>query len=131
MLSFLREKNIKAAIASSSDRNYVKGILSLLDFDRYFYAVACGDEVLAAKPAPDVYLRALSLCGVKAEETLSVEDSDTGAKAAAAAYIPCIAYDVVQDKQLKQKFDACTFKVHRMLDIENIVQGVDVQRYAI
>ena len=131
LLMFLKERNIKAAVASSSDRNYVEYILSLMDLGQYFCATACGDEVLTAKPAPDVYLRALSLCGVKADETLAVEDSDTGAKAAAAAYIPCVAYDVVQDKKLKQKFDACSFKVHRMNDIENIVQGVNINRYAI
>ena len=131
LLAFLKERNIKAAVASSSDRNYVEYILSLMGLGQYFCATACGDEVLTAKPAPDVYLRALSLCGVKASETLAVEDSDTGAKAAAAAYSPCVAYDVVQDEKLKQKFDACSFRVHRMNDIENIVQGVNINRYAI
>ena len=131
LLAFLKERNIKAAVASSSDRNYVEYILSLMGLGQYFCATACGDEVLTAKPAPDVYLRALALCGARAEETLAVEDSDTGARAAAAALIPCVAYDVVQDEKLKQKFDACSFRVHRMNDIENIVQGVNINRYAI
>ena len=131
LLSFLKERNIKAAVASSSDRTYVEYILGLIGLGEYFCAAACGDGVATAKPAPDVYLRALALCGARAEETLAVEDSDTGARAAAAALIPCVAYDAVQDARLKQKFDACSYKVHRMHDIENIVQGVNIDRYAI
>lgn len=75
----------------------------------------------AAKPAPDVYLRALALCGVSAGEALAVEDSDTGAKAAAAAGIACVAYDVVETDNWKQTFDVCRYKVKRMEDIERIV----------
>lgn len=131
LLGFLRERKIKAAVASSSDHNYVEFIIRLVGLEGYFYATACGDEVSVAKPAPDVYLRALELCGTRAEEAIAVEDSDTGARAAVAAYIPCIAYDVVQDEKLKQKFDVCSYRVHRMNDIENIVQGVDIDRYAI
>lgn len=122
LLMFLRQQNIKAAVASSSDRNYVEAVLQITHLSGYFCATACGDEVPAAKPAPDVYLRALSLCGVSADEAIAVEDSDTGAKAAVAAQIPCVAYDVVEDKKLKQKFDVCSYRVHHMYEIENIVQ---------
>lgn len=131
LLGFLRARRIKAAVASSSDRNYVECMIRLLGLEEYFYATACGDEVAVAKPAPDVYLRALELCGTRAGEAIAVEDSDTGAKAAVAADIPCIAYDVVQDVKLKQKFDVCSYRVHRMNDIENILQGVGIDRYAI
>lgn len=131
LLKFLQSRNIKAAVASSSDRNYVESILQITHLNGYFCATACGDEVSTAKPAPDVYLRAMRLCGVTADEAIAVEDSDTGAKAAVAARIPCVAYDVVEDKKLKQKFDVCSYRVHHMNEIENIVQGVNVSRYAI
>ena len=131
LLQYLKAHNIKAAVASSSDRNYVECILRLTHLSDYFFATSCGDEVPMAKPAPDVYLKALELCGVSAAEALAVEDSDTGAKAAKAAGIPCIAYDVVTDEKLKQRFDACSYKIRDMREIENIVQGVDKNRYAI
>ena len=121
LLEFLRRAGIKAAIASSSDRNYVECVLRTTGLEKYFCAMSCGDEVRAAKPAPDVYLRALALCGVSAGEALAVEDSDTGAKAAAAAGIACVAYDVVETDNWKQTFDVCRYKVTRMEDIERIV----------
>ena len=96
-------------------------VLRTTGLEKYFCAMSCGDEVRAAKPAPDVYLRALALCGVSAGEALAVEDSDTGAKAAAAAGIACVAYDVVETDNWKQTFDVCRYKVKRMEDIERIV----------
>ena len=70
------------------------------------------------------------MCGARADEALAVEDSDTGAKAAYAAGIPCIAYDVVTNEKLKQKFDLCSYRVKDMRDIEKIVRGVNRNRYA-
>lgn len=131
LLQYLKDNNIKAAVASSSDRNYVECILRITKLNNYFCATSCGDEVPKAKPAPDVYLKALDLCNTTADEAIAVEDSDTGAKAAKAAGIPCVAYDVVTDAKLKQKFDACSYKIKDMREIENIVQGVDRNRYAI
>lgn len=128
LLVFLRNRNIRTAVASSSDRNYVEHILRLTGLREYFDAVACGDEVAHAKPAPDVYLRALALCGAAANETLAVEDSDTGAKAAAAAGIPCIGYDAAPYAKLQQTYAQCTYRAHRMCEIADIVQRADGAR---
>ena len=84
-----------------------------------------------AKPAPDVYLKALRGCGVNASEALAVEDSDTGARAAEAAGIPCIAYDAVEDERLRQSFNICSYKVKKISDIVNIIKGAKAKSYAI
>lgn len=131
LLEYLKACNIKTAVASSSDRNYVERILEVTDLKNYFSEIACGNEVAKTKPAPDVYLKILDLLGVKAAEALAVEDSDTGARAAAAAGIKCVAYDVVVDKKLKQKFNDCSYKIQDIRVIENIVQGEDCSLYAI
>ena len=131
LLEFLEREKIKAAVASSSDRNYVEKILALTDLGGYFCVTACGDEVPCAKPAPDVYLKALNGCGVNASEALAVEDSDTGARAAEAAGIPCIAYDAVEDERLRQSFNICSYKVKKISDIVNIIKGAKAKSYAI
>jgi HAD superfamily hydrolase (TIGR01509 family) len=46
-----------------------------------------GDVVPAKKPAPDIYLYALDQLGLSAGDAVVVEDSESGAKAAAAAGI--------------------------------------------
>ena len=70
----------------------------------YFSAVVCGNDVAAAKPAPDVYLRALELCGAEAGQAAAVEDSDTGIAAAKAAGLYCVGFDAVSEEKFRQKF---------------------------
>lgn len=113
---------LKTAVASSSDRMYVEKILKITGLKDKFDDTACGNEVAAAKPAPDVYIRALGLLGVQAEEALAVEDSDTGARAACAAHIPCIGYDAVSDEKFRQKLDLCFCKITNMRDLPAVVR---------
>lgn len=128
LLRFLRDSKIKAAVASSSDSKYVRRILEIIGLQDYFCVTVGGDQVVYAKPAPDVYLRALQLCGADSGRALAVEDSNTGARAAYAAGISCIAYDAVTDEKLKQIFSTCTYKVTHLRDIEKIIQNENAAR---
>lgn len=58
-------------------------------FDR-FAVLAAGDIVPAKKPAPDIYLHAMQELGVSPTETLAMEDSENGWKAAKAAGLRCV-----------------------------------------
>jgi len=50
-----------------------------------FGVIACGDQVAAKKPAPDIYLLALQHLGVRADHAIAFEDSANGLRAATAA----------------------------------------------
>ncbi|GAA1899155.1 HAD-IA family hydrolase [Asanoa iriomotensis] len=54
------------------------------------FTVLAGDVVPHKKPAPDIYLLALSRLGLSPEEAVVVEDSQNGLEAARAAGIPCV-----------------------------------------
>jgi len=56
----------------------------------YFAVLAAGDIVPAKKPAPDIYLYAMEQLRITAEETLALEDSGNGWKAAQAAGLKCV-----------------------------------------
>jgi len=58
-------------------------------FDR-FAVLAAGDIVPAKKPAPDIYTYALEQLGMSAADTVALEDSENGWKAAGAAGIKCV-----------------------------------------
>ncbi|ATX82274.1 haloacid dehalogenase superfamily, subfamily IA, variant 3 with third motif having DD or ED [Mariprofundus ferrinatatus] len=58
-------------------------------FDR-FAVLAAGDIVPAKKPAPDIYTYAMEQLGVNPENTLALEDSENGWKAANAAGLKCV-----------------------------------------
>jgi HAD superfamily hydrolase (TIGR01509 family) len=55
-----------------------------------FDAMACGEEVSAKKPAPDLYALALEKLGVAHNEAVAIEDSRNGLVAALRAGVPVI-----------------------------------------
>jgi putative hydrolase of the HAD superfamily len=86
-----RRAGIRLAVASSSPRHWVIGHLGRVGAKREFDVFACGDEVAAPKPAPDVYLLALARLGVAGGQAVAVEDAPHGVAAAKAAGMRCIA----------------------------------------
>ncbi len=116
LLSALKAKGIKMAVASSSDKEYVEFIISYLGWDDYFSVTACGDEVTMPKPSPEIYLLALERLHISADEALAVEDSTTGSRAACDAGIKCIGYEA-ECVEIKQHFSLCAAKVSNMIDV--------------
>jgi HAD superfamily hydrolase (TIGR01509 family) len=86
-----RAAGIPVALASSSPADWVLGNLERVGLLDAFDGIATGDEVQAAKPAPDVYLLATARLGVRPEESLALEDSPNGVRAAKAAGLRCLA----------------------------------------
>jgi HAD superfamily hydrolase (TIGR01509 family) len=77
-----REAGLKVAVVSSTASANAREIL-----DRHFTVdlLVSAEEVARRKPAPDIYLRALSLLRLPAEDCLAFEDSANGLRAARAA----------------------------------------------
>ncbi|HEX9246377.1 MAG TPA: HAD family phosphatase [bacterium] len=91
LLTSLRHRGIRTAVASSSRRSWIRRVLTGLDLDAQFDAEAGGDEVPRAKPAPDVYLLAARRLGAPPEACAALEDSTNGVRAAKAAGMACVA----------------------------------------
>ena len=90
-LSTARRLGLRVAIASNSTGEWVEGHVERRGLGAYFEAIRTSDDVEAIKPAPDVYLAALDAVGVPPERAVAVEDSPTGAAAAVAAGLFCVA----------------------------------------
>jgi len=91
---------IRLGVASSSKHWWVDGHLQRLGLYQYFSHVVCADDVLRAKPYPDLYLKAASLLKVGTDEVIALEDSPNGISAAKAAGIFVIAVPNAQTAQL-------------------------------
>lgn len=79
LLGYLKEHNIKTAIASSSYREKVLKYLEKAKVDKsYFNAIICGDMVKNSKPEPDIYLKACEVLNVNPSNSLALEDSANG-----------------------------------------------------
>ncbi|MBC8506099.1 MAG: HAD-IA family hydrolase [Anaerolineales bacterium] len=85
-----RKMNLKLAIASSSDREWVGGHLERLDLMKHFDIVHTSDDVERTKPDPALYQLALKSLGLDADEVFVLEDSPNGITAAQSAGIFCV-----------------------------------------
>ncbi len=74
-LSMLRDRGLKIAVASSQTSRRLKKYLSLLGILKMFDVLVGSDTVARRKPAPDVFLKAAELLGVKPIECFAVGDT--------------------------------------------------------
>lgn len=86
-----RDMGLRLAVASSSPRDWIEEHLTRAGFLDRFELLACGDEVPAVKPSPDVYLLALERLNVPAARAVAFEDAVHGVAAAKAADLRCVA----------------------------------------
>ena len=90
-LEYARAESISTAIASSSSYDWVNGHIERLGLAHFFDQLVTIEHVEAAKPAPDLYLRATELLGVDPGDAIALEDSPSGVQSAKAAGLFCIA----------------------------------------
>ncbi|MBI1882239.1 MAG: HAD family phosphatase [Chloroflexi bacterium] len=88
------------AVATASDREWVKRWFTQFDLWPYFQAIATSDDVARSKPAPDVYLFAAAQLGVKPERCLVFEDSLPGLSAAKAAGMTVVVNPALHTRTL-------------------------------
>jgi len=75
----------RLALASSGSGPSVDAFLKLTGSRSLFSSVLSGEDVAAAKPDPEIYVRSAEKLGLSAEECLVVEDAAAGIAAARAA----------------------------------------------
>lgn len=90
LLDFLSGRT-RMALASSSYRDAVDGVLAGLGIARYFDVIVSGLDVAQVKPAPDIFLKAAGDLGVPPSQCLVLEDAEKGVVAAHRAGMRCIA----------------------------------------
>ncbi|NRT79099.1 HAD family hydrolase [Clostridium beijerinckii] len=110
----LKDRNLKIAIASSSERKEILrmveecGIASCIDF------VISGEECVQSKPDPEIYIRAIKALELLETEVLAVEDSALGIRAAKAAGVTVAALEP-RDYYINQSEADC--KVNDLIEI--------------
>ncbi len=110
LIDFCQKRNLKIALASSSDREHIVTIFENLKrtsqgtFDPFatFDLVLSGEDVAQRKPHPAIYQRAIEKLGVAPEKALAIEDSPAGVQSAKEAGLLCLALksEFIDDKKL-------------------------------
>ena len=78
LLSYLEEKKIPAAVATSTRQSRGEKVLQMSGIAEYFAAFIYGDTQKASKPKPDIFWNAAKAIGRDPKECLVVEDSTPG-----------------------------------------------------
>lgn len=84
LLDAVADAGVPAGLVTSTHRGLTNLALRTLGADR-FAVVVCGDDDVAAKPAPDPYLMAAGQLGFAPEHCVAIEDSPVGLRAARTA----------------------------------------------
>lgn len=109
-LSRLKASGYRLAVASNSVRQSVELMMDKSRLKPYLDVIVSNQDVVNAKPAPDIYHKAASLLGVQCSECLVVEDNPNGVEAARAAGARVM---VVQEPN-DVTWDRITAEIHRI-----------------
>ena len=108
LLVYLRERNYKIILASSSTRDRAVGILSRNGADGFFDGMVFGTEVKRGKPYPDIFIKAYECAKEPPENCLVLEDSEAGIQAAYSAGLDviCIPDMKVPEEEFRNMAEA-------------------------
>lgn len=84
-LAELKCRGYRLAVASNSIRSSVDTMLSHAGLLPYLDITLSNEDVMCAKPSPEIYTRAITALGLTPQECLVIEDNDYGVAAATAA----------------------------------------------
>jgi len=91
LLTFLKSKKIKIAVASNSTLERINNRFSQANLDiKLFDFVIGGDMITEPKPSPQIYLKSCEVLGVDPQNAIALEDSDSGIKSAVSAGMKAI-----------------------------------------
>jgi len=119
LLSSLRNKKIKLAVASSSSKWEVYNHLQKSEIEKYFTVIVNGQMVRMSKPSPEIYIKTCNLLGEKPSDCIALEDSKNGILSAHSAGCQAVMIpDILQpDEEIKSKAykifaSLCEFEIY-------------------
>jgi HAD superfamily hydrolase (TIGR01509 family) len=113
LLESLHEAGIKTAVATSNDMEGVRYLLGRDGLIDRFEIIVTREDVVRAKPDPEIYLTAASRLGVDTHSCIVFEDSEVGVSAAIAAGMrACLVPDL---KEPSREVSLRVFKIYSSL----------------
>jgi beta-phosphoglucomutase-like phosphatase (HAD superfamily) len=105
LISNLRARNVRLAIASSASHVAVDATLRALGWFELFEVVVAREDAPRAKPSADLYAQAVLQLDAPVEHCWAIEDTDIGIRAARAAGLFTIALGGTQTRDELREAD--------------------------
>jgi beta-phosphoglucomutase-like phosphatase (HAD superfamily) len=77
ILKFLKKKNVKICVASSSKDDWISTILKENRMEKYVDSFVSGEDVKRPKPYPDVFIESFRILGEKPSDGVAIGDRET------------------------------------------------------
>ncbi|MDB1971130.1 HAD family hydrolase [Clostridium tertium] len=121
LLKYLTDKNIKKAVATSSNREIAYKLLKDAGIYDYYDYILCGDEVKKSKPNPEVFLRVAEKLDIPANQCMVLEDSEAGTIAASRARMTLV---IIPDlKNPSEDIEKLAFK--KLNNLEEVINLIE------
>jgi beta-phosphoglucomutase len=118
-LEDLKKHEIPTAIATSARRPYTNFVLDTLSIRHYFKAIVTAEDIRNGKPNPEIYLKATEKLGVNPEQSIAIEDSVSGIKAAQAAGMYVIGITTTHSRE-ELNFADRVINSFKEVSVENV-----------
>jgi HAD superfamily hydrolase (TIGR01509 family) len=113
-------ERVPLAVASGSQHPVIEEVLAMKRLRQFFSTVVSFTDVSHGKPAPDIFLRAAELLGVKPSDCWVIEDSKPGVAAGLAAGMHVAA---ITNTHPAHELRDATHVVHSYEEIERVLLG--------
>lgn len=106
LLDYLKSKNKKIGLASSSIRSRIDFLVKREDVGEYFDTIISSDDIVKGKPDPEIFNLCMEKLNAKKETTYILEDSLSGIKAAkASGAVAVLILDLDKSDEIKSHAD--------------------------
>ena len=124
LLRYLNEENIPAYVVTATKKDKANELLESAGISSYIKEVISTKNVTNGKPNPEVYLKALEISNLEADEVIAIEDSPNGLQSAydaglIAIYIPDLTpFDEKTSNYCYASFDS----------LEDVISYIEVSK---
>lgn len=124
-LNSARRLGLRLAVASSSSHKWVDAHLTTRGLFPFFERILCSEDVPRVKPYPDLYLKALEVLDLPAEQAVAFEDSPNGVRAARAAGLCVVAVPNPMTAQLSIEGETLRLGSLADLPLQELLRKID------
>lgn len=121
VLKWLKQRDYKIAIASSSKMYEIKDFLDTCHLTKYFNLIMSGEMFIESKPNPEIYSVCVEKLNLQVDECIAIEDSEYGIMAAKNAHLLCIAK---QDQRFQHNQSYADYHINDLIEIIQIIKEI-------
>src|SRR5690554_7735140 len=115
LIKDLYRDDLELILASSASKSTISRVFNRFGLDEFFSHKVSGEDFPKSKPDPAIFLHAASLSKNRKEDSIIIEDSTSGVKAACASGIFCVGY--ISENSKYQNLEGASYIVHDFNEI--------------